>query len=135
MKNAITVLAVIVLLTGCGQYPKDNTSLQAKVTGTWTITGVMLPDLAQVNNVTTSFEPDGGWTSHYTVTRAGNSKQQTTSGSWQIEGDILYEQQTNVDGVTDSASQRAGSKIIQIDSHEMVLSNWYSPRRVFTRKP
>ena len=135
MKNTIAVFAMIVLLVGCDQQTRDDTSLRTVVTGSWTITGVILPDRAQVSDVTTTFKPDGSWINHYTVTRAGSSRQQTTSGSWQIENGILYEQQTNVDGVTDTASQRGGSMILQIDSHEMVLSNWYSPRRIFTRKP
>ena len=135
MKTTLTALMAILLLCGCSHHSGSDAKLGAQIVGTWTTADVIFPDQAKVSDIVTIDSSDGSYISRYTITRAGNSRPQTTSGRWQIENGIFYEQQTNVDGVTDTASQRGGSMIIQIDSHEMVLSNWYSPRRVFSRKP
>jgi hypothetical protein len=135
MKILFTFLTAILLLSGCSHHSGSDAELTAQIVGTWTTADVILPDQAKVSDIVTVDNFDGSYISRYTITRAGNSRQQTTSGRWQVESGIFYEQQTNVDGVTDSASQRGGSTIIQIDGHEMVLSNWYSPSRVFSRKP
>ena len=47
----------------------------------------------------------------------------------------MIEQQTNVDGAAiDTKTREEASKIIKLDSHELILSNQYAPRRVFLRK-
>jgi hypothetical protein len=134
MKITFTILAVILLLTACVHQPSGDAALRAKIIGGWTTADVILPDQARVSDVTTTFQPNGSWFSRYIISRAGGSQQQTTMGTWQIESGIMFELQTNVDGVADTTEQRGGSKIIALDSHEMVLSNWYSPRRIFSRK-
>jgi hypothetical protein len=135
MKILFACVTAIFLLSGCSRHSGSDAELTAQIVGTWTTADVILPDQAKVSHIVTVDNADGSYISRYTITRAGNSRQQTTSGEWQVENGIFYEQQTNVDGVTDTNSQRGGSLIIRIDSHEMVLSNWYSPRRVFSRKP
>jgi hypothetical protein len=135
VKTTSTVLAVILLLVACAHHPGSDAALRAKIVGTWTTADVRLPNQAQVSDVTTTFQPDGSWFSRYTISRAGDSQKQMTSGTWQIENGFMIELQTNVDGVADTTSKQGGSKIIQLDSHEMVLSNWYSSRRVFSREP
>ena len=119
---------------GCTHVPESDAVLRAKVTGTWTTADVTLPDQAKVSEVTTTFQPDGSWYSHYTVSRAGDSRQQMTSGTWQIDRGFLIELQTNADGFADTKSQSGSSMVLRLDSREMVLSNWYAPKRVFLRK-
>jgi hypothetical protein len=129
-----TVLVVILLLAACAHYPGGDAALRAKIVGTWTTADVILPDQVRVSDVMITFQPNGSWINRYKIIRAGDSRQQTTSGTWQIENGFIFELQTNVDGVADTSAKRGGSNIIRLDSHEMVLSNWYSPRRMFSRK-
>jgi hypothetical protein len=134
VKTTFTVAAVILLMTACSRQADGDAALRAKIIGTWTTAGVVLPDQARVSHVTSIFHTDGSWISRYTISRAGSSRDQTTSGTWQIEKGFMIELQTNVDGVVDTTDKAGGSKIVRLDSHEMVLSNYYSPRRVFIRK-
>jgi len=126
---------LILLLAACAHYSDSDATLRAKIVGKWTTAGVTLPDQAQVSDVTTTFQPDGSWITRYTVTRASDSRKQTTGGSWHIENGSMIELQTNIDGVADTKEQQGGSKIIRLDSREMILSNWYSPSRTFSRAP
>ena len=134
VKTAFSNLALIFLLASCAREPAGDTALRATVVGTWTTADVTLPDQARVSGVTTMFQPSGSWLSRYTVSRAGNSRQQVTSGTWQIQKGCLIEIQTNVDGVADTKSQPGSNQILHLDSHEMILSNWYAPSRTFFRK-
>jgi hypothetical protein len=135
VKTTFTVLAAILLLAACAHHPGSDAALHTKIVGTWSTADVILPDQARVSDIVSTFRPDGSWIDRYTVTRAGDSRKQTTAGTWQIEGGFMFEVQTNVDGVAvDTTAQRAGSKILKLDSHEMILSNWYAPKRIFLRK-
>ena len=134
VKTTFTVLAVILLMAACSRQSDEDAALRTKIIGTWTTADVVLPDLAQVSDVTSTFQSDGSWINRYTITRAGGSRKQMTSGTWQIEKGFMIELQTNADGVVDTTEKPGNSKIIRLDSHEMVLSNYYSPRRVFIRK-
>lgn len=135
MKTTIPFLLPVLLLTACSHGLRGDVELRAQIIGTWTTADVFLPDQARVSDVTTVFEPDGSWVNRYTITRTGESRKQTTRGSWHIENGFMFELQTNIDGVPDTIEHQGNSKIIQLDGHEMILSNWYSPHRVFLKKP
>jgi hypothetical protein len=123
------------LLTDCTRQQDNDADLRSRIVGTWTTANVNLPDKAEVSAIEATYRTDGSWASRYTITRGTDSRKQTTSGKWQIEDGSMFEEQTNVDGASvDTREQRAGSKILKLNSHEMVLSNWYAPRRVFLRK-
>jgi hypothetical protein len=133
MKTIALFLPVVVLLTGCGDGGRDA-ALRTAAAGTWTTADVALPDSARVTDVATTFMPNGTWLSRYTVTRGSSTRQQVTEGTWQVENGVLFEEQTNVDGIADKNGQRGCSLIIELGKGRMVLSNAYSPNRVFLKR-
>ena len=134
VKNTLATVAMISLLSGCTRQSQDDAALRAKIIGTWITANVILPDRSEVRDVASTLRPDGTWFSEYTIDRAGGSRKQTTMGTWRIENGSMIELQTNVDGVTDPSEKPGSSKIVRLDEHEMILSNYYAPRRVFFRK-
>ncbi len=133
MKRIAMLLGAVVLLAACGARSRDA-ALRAAVVGTWATGAVTLPDSGRVTDVATTFMANGSWLSHYTLTRGGNSRQQVTGGTWRIENGFLFEVQTNVDGIADNSGQGGTSEIISLDKERMVLSNSYSPNRVFLKR-
>ena len=133
MKTASTFLFLVLLLTACGRHVDNDAALRATFVGTWTTADVDLPDHARVRDITTINNPDGSYVTKYTISRAGESRRQATGGTWQITNGFFIEAQTSVDG-TNVIGPSGASKIIQLDSREMILSNWYSRRRVFLRQ-
>src|SRR5580765_5896046 len=112
-KAALMLSLMGALLTGCTREQDNDAGLRSRIAGTWTTADVILLDKAQVSAIETIFRTDGSWVNRYTVTRGTDSRKQTTSGKWQIEDGSMFEEQTNVDGVSaDTREQRAGSKIL-----------------------
>ncbi len=134
MTKVFLALLTLAFVAACSSRVNDDADFRANIVGTWTTADVKLPDEAQVKDVESTFRADGTWTSQYTVTRAGSSRKQSTSGVWRVENGYMVEVQTNVDGITDTNAKPGASRIVQLDKREMVLSNYYSPRRVFVRR-
>jgi hypothetical protein len=136
VKTVIAVLAAIQLLVSCSHQPDSDATLQAKIVGMWTAAGLVIPHDARASDAMITISPDGSATSRFSITFAdGQTHQQTQVAKWHIENGFMIEQQTNVDGAAiDTKTREEASKIIKLDSHELILSNQYAPRRVFLRK-
>ncbi len=135
-KTVIAVAVTALLMTACVPHrppPVSDATLGNKIVGTWTTSKVTLPDTARLTDVRCTFQPDGTWTDHYTVTRDGNSKQQTTAGVWRVQAGYVMELQTTVNGVAFNGGEPGASRILKLTESRMVLSNELSPRRVFSR--
>jgi|GEM_PF-4987036 len=133
MKNVATLLALVLILPACAHRVPNNPSARTNFIGTWTTADVTLPDQTLISDVTTIIRPDGSYISRYTISRAGETRQQTTGGRWKIKNGFFIETQTNVNG-TSAIGESGTSKILRLDNKEMILSNWYSPQRVFLRQ-
>ena len=135
VKNIFAFLVLALLVAACTHYAGGDAALRAKIAGTWTTADVILPDQSRVSDVMTTFMPGGSWLTQYKISGSFcYSGPQMTMGTWNVTNGSLVELQTNVDGVSYTAGKEGGSKILRLDTHEMILSNWYSPRRVFVRR-
>jgi hypothetical protein len=136
VKTVITFLAAILLSVGCSNQPDSDATLRAKIVGTWTAAGLVLPHDARASDATITISQDGIATSRFSIMFAdGKTNQQTQVAKWHIENGFLIEQQTNVNGAAiETKTKDETCKITLLDIRELVLSNSYAPRRIFLRK-
>jgi len=126
-------LLLALLPLACVHHFDSDAILRAKFVGTWTTGDLILPDGTPIREIVTVDRPDGSYLTQYKIVRNGELRAETTGGTWKITGGSFTETQTNVNGAP-FAPQSDTSKILQLNSQQMILSNGYSPRRVFFRR-
>ena len=117
IKIALQLLVLSILLTACNKTTSDA-EIRQKIVGTWTpLRSSVHP---QAPNET-EIRSDGGFTTRWKMA----TKELAIEGNWAVQNGLVTFTKTNVVGADPNkfGARVQNSKIVRIDSREMVLND------------